>query len=95
MKPSAYLVNTSRGPIIDELALLDSLRAERIAGAAIDVYDIEPLPVDHPYRRLNNMVLTGHTGYVVDEMFGHAYGHAVENIKAWFVGKPIRMLNAK
>ena len=95
MKPSAYLVNTSRGPIIDELALLDFLRAERIAGAAIDVYDIEPLPVDHPYRRLNNMVLTGHTGYVVDEMFGHAYGHAVENIKAWFVGKPVRMLNAK
>ncbi|MFQ5759891.1 MAG: D-2-hydroxyacid dehydrogenase family protein [Acidiferrobacterales bacterium] len=94
MKPSAYLVNTARGPIVDEQALLDALRKHVIAGAALDVFDVEPLPVDHPLRSLDNVVLTGHTGYVMRENYAVAYGEAVENILAWLDGKPIRVLNA-
>jgi len=82
MKPTACLVNTSRGPIVDEAALVDALREERIAGAAIDVYDVEPLPAEHPLRGLDNALLTGHTGYVIEEMFALAYGAAVEDIAA-------------
>ncbi len=93
MKPTAYLVNTSRGPIVDEDALIEALQAKMIAGAAIDVYDIEPLPVHHPLRTLENTVLTGHTGYLLREMFQTAYGEAVEDIKAWLEGKPVRVLN--
>lgn len=93
MKPTAYLVNTSRGPIVDESALLDALDGKRIAGAGIDVYDIEPLPAHHPLRRMPNTVLTGHTGYVIREAYERAYGEAVENIAAWRAGKPIRVLN--
>ena len=88
MKPTACLVNTSRGPIVDEAALVEALRSKRIAGAGLDVYDIEPLPADHPLRRLDNAVLTGHTGYVVQEMYPLAYGQAVENIRAWQAGTP-------
>ncbi len=95
MKPSAYLVNTSRGPIVDEAALVEALANDTIAGAGIDVYDIEPLPMDHPLRSLKNAVLTGHTGYVVKELYALAYGEAVENIQAWMKGKPIRVLNAE
>lgn len=94
MKPSAYLVNTARGPIVDEQALLDALRKHVIAGAALDVFDVEPLPVDHPLRSLDNVVLTGHTGYVMRENYAVAYGEAVEDIRAWLDGKPIRVLNA-
>ena len=94
MKPSAYLVNTSRGPIVDEGALVEALANDTIAGAGIDVYDIEPLPRDHPLRGLSNAVLTGHTGYVVKELYALAYGEAVENIQAWMKGEPIRVLNA-
>ncbi len=94
MKPSAYLVNTSRGPIVDEAAMLDALTAKRIAGAGIDVYEVEPLPADHPLRALDNAVLTGHTGYVVKELYELVYGQAVENIAAWRKGEPTRMLNA-
>ncbi|MDH3670836.1 MAG: D-2-hydroxyacid dehydrogenase family protein [Gammaproteobacteria bacterium] len=94
MKPSAYLVNTARGPIVDEQALLDALRKHVIAGAALDVFDVEPLPVDHPLRSLDNVVLTGHTGYVMRENYALAYGEAVEDIRAWLDGKPIRVLNA-
>jgi D-3-phosphoglycerate dehydrogenase len=94
MKPSAYLVNTARGPIVDEQALLDALRKHVIAGAALDVFDVEPLPVDHPLRSLDNVVLTGHTGYVMRENYALAYGEAVEDICAWLDGKPIRVLNA-
>ncbi|HJP53109.1 MAG TPA: D-2-hydroxyacid dehydrogenase family protein, partial [Rhodospirillales bacterium] len=74
MKPTAYLINTSRGPIVDEAALIEALTNATIAGAGIDVYDVEPLPKDHPIRRLKNAVLTGHTGYVVKELYTAAYG---------------------
>jgi phosphoglycerate dehydrogenase-like enzyme len=93
MKPSAYLINTSRGPIVDEAALVEALRTRRIAGAGLDVYDTEPLPADHPLRALDNAVLTGHTGYVVQEMYPLAYGQAVENVRAWQAGAPIRVLS--
>ena len=94
MKRSAYLINTSRGPIVHEEALIEALQADIIAGAAIDVYDIEPLPVHHPLRSLENTVLTGHTGYVIRENFSLAYGHALEDIKGWFDGEPVRVLSA-
>ncbi len=95
MKPTAYLINTSRGPIIDEAALIDALRDGTIAGAGIDVYDVEPLPPDHALRGLDNAVLTGHTGYVVKELYAVAYGDALENIQAWMKGEPIRVLNGE
>jgi phosphoglycerate dehydrogenase-like enzyme len=94
MKPTAYLVNTSRGPIVDEKALIDALKINRIAGAGLDVYDTEPLPTDHPLRGIDNAVLTGHTGYVIKELYELVYGEAVENIAAWRDGSPIRLLNA-
>lgn len=93
MKPSAFLVNTSRGPIVDEAALIDALERRAIAGAGIDVYNVEPLPSDHPLRKLDNAVLTGHTGYVMREVYTLAYGEAVEDIKAWLEGNPVRVLN--
>ena len=95
MKPTAYLINTSRGPIIDEAALIDALGDGTIAGAGIDVYDVEPLPPDHPLRSLDNAILTGHTGYVVKELYAVAYGEAVEDIQAWMKGEPIRVLNGE
>ena len=67
MKPTAFFINTSRGPIVDEQALVDALQRGHIAGAGLDVYDIEPLPLDHPLRRLDNVTLTPHTGYVSDD----------------------------
>ncbi|TDJ72155.1 MAG: D-2-hydroxyacid dehydrogenase family protein [Proteobacteria bacterium] len=94
MKPSAYLVNTSRGPIVEEAALIEVLQKRAIAAAGIDVYDVEPLPRDHPLRKLDNAILTGHTAYVIRETYELAYGEAVENIRAWLEGKPIRLLNA-
>ncbi len=93
MKSSAFLVNTSRGPVVDEDALIEALQAKVIAGAAIDVFDIEPLPVHHPLRALENTVLTGHTGYLLRETFQIAYGEALEDVKAWLDGKPVRVLN--
>lgn len=95
MKPTAYLVNTSRGPIVDEPALLAALDGRRIAGAALDVYDREPLPRDHPLRRLDNVVMTPHLGYVTVENYRQAYGQAVEDIRAFLAGKPIRVLGAR
>lgn len=95
MKPTAYLVNTSRGPIVDEAALIEALQKRTIAGAGIDVYDIEPLPKDHPLRKLDNAVLTGHTGYVVRDTYKLVYAEAVENIRAWLRGEPVRVLNAR
>jgi len=92
MKPSAFLVNTSRGPIVDERALLAALESRRIAGAAIDVYDREPLPAEHPLRRLPNTVLTPHLGYVTTENYRLAYGQAVEAIRAYLAGTPIRVI---
>ncbi len=93
MKPSAYLVNTSRGPIVDEAALIGALQNGAIAGAGLDVYDVEPLPTGHVFRAMENVVLTGHTGYVVAELYAKAYGEAVENIAAWRNGAPVRVLN--
>ena len=93
MKSSAYLVNTSRGPIVDEAALIDALKRKSIRGAALDVYDTEPLPSDHLIRKLDNAVLTGHTGYVIRENFAHGYGEVVEDVLAWLAGKPLRLLN--
>ena len=93
MKPTAYIVNTSRGPIIDEAALVAALTDGTIRGAGIDVYDVEPLPMDHPLRGLDNAVLTGHTGYVVEELYAMAYGEAVADIQSWLDGAPQRLLN--
>jgi len=93
MKPTGFLVNTSRGPIVDEAALLEALNAGRIAGAGIDVYDIEPLPADHPLRRAPNAVLTPHTGYVTRENLELMYREAVEDIAAFLDGAPVRVLN--
>ncbi|MDB5606559.1 MAG: hydroxyacid dehydrogenase [Bradyrhizobium sp.] len=92
MKPTSYLVNTARGPIVDEAALLETLQQRRIAGAAIDVFSVEPLPVDHPFRRLDNIVLTPHLGYVTQESFRNHYSQMVEGIDAWFKGEPLRRL---
>ena len=93
MKPSAYLVNTSRGPIVDEAALIDCLKARRIAGAALDVYDVEPLPKDHPLLRLDNVILTPHLGYGTEEAYRTVYGQAVEAIRAFLDGKAVRPIN--
>ena len=95
MKPTAYLVNTSRGPIVTEAALLATLKARRIAGAAIDVYDREPVPKDHPFLELDNVVLTPHLGYVIEEALRINYGNAVENIRAFLDGKPIRLIKPR
>ena len=93
MKPTAYLVNTSRGPIVEENALLDALQARKIAGAALDVFDREPLPETHPYRFLPNVLATPHVGYVTEETYRRAYAQIVADIRAWLDGKPIRALN--
>ena len=92
MKPGAYLINTSRGPIVEERALIDVLTNHKIAGAALDVYDQEPLPDEHPLRRLDNVVLTPHLGYVTVENYRKAYGEAVEDIRAFRAGQPIRTI---
>jgi phosphoglycerate dehydrogenase-like enzyme len=92
MKPTAYLVNTSRGPIIDAAALLRALNEGWIAGAGLDVYDTEPLPVDDPLRHAPRTVLTPHLGYVTERTMSHWYEDAVEDIAAWQQGKPVRLL---
>ena len=92
MKPTSFLVNSARGPIVDEAALLETLKARKIAGAAIDVFSVEPLPTDHPFRKLDNIVLTPHLGYVTEESFRAHYGQMVEGIIAWLGGEPLRRL---
>jgi phosphoglycerate dehydrogenase-like enzyme len=92
MKPTAYLVNTSRGPIVDEAALVDAVRKGTIAGAGLDVYDEEPLPLDHLLRNLPNTVITPHLGYVTEEGYRIFYGHALEDVKGWLAGQPVRVL---
>ena len=92
MKPTAHLVNTSRGPIVDENALLETLSERKIAGAAVDVFSVEPLPTDHPFRKLDNIVLTPHLGYVTEEGFRSHYSQMVEGIDAWFKGETLRRL---
>lgn len=92
MKQAAYLINTSRGPIVEEGALIDALTNRSLAGAALDVYDEEPLPADHPLRKLDNAVLTPHLGYVTLENYRLCYGQAVEDIRAFLAGHPIRTI---
>lgn len=94
MKPTAYFINTARGALVDEAALVEALRSRRIAGAALDVYDIEPLPADHPLRSLDNVVLSPHMGYVTDEAYRLFFRQAVDNIDAYLRGeRPPRALN--
>lgn len=92
MKPTSYLVNTARGPIVDEAALLDALQRKAIAGAGLDTFSIEPLPIDHPLRRLGNVVLTPHLGYVTENNYRKYYGDMVEDITAWLKGAPVRVM---
>ncbi len=94
MKKSSYLINTARGAIVDENALIETLRAGAIAGAGIDVYEQEPLPADHPYRSLSNVVITPHIGYFTREMLGTYYGDAVQLIEAFLDGRPDRVVNS-
>jgi phosphoglycerate dehydrogenase-like enzyme len=92
MKRSAYLINTSRGPIVDEAALVDALRERRIAGAGLDVYDLEPLPADHALCSLPNTLLLPHIGYVVTDVYRTWFTQVVEDVLAWSDGTPIRVL---
>ncbi|MCU1482691.1 MAG: Phosphoglycerate dehydrogenase [Subtercola sp.] len=94
MRATAYLVNTSRGPLVDEDALVTAVRSRAIAGAALDVYDIEPLPVDHPLRSLPNTLLLPHLGYVSTDSYAVFYGDAVADILAFEAGAPVRVLSA-
>jgi phosphoglycerate dehydrogenase-like enzyme len=92
MKRSALLINTARGPIVEEAALVDALRRHAIAGVALDVFDEEPLAADHPFRQLDNVVLTPHLGYVTADNYRLAYGEAVEDIRAFLSGSPVRVI---
>jgi len=92
MKPTAFVINTSRGPIIDEPSLLATLGARKIAGAGLDTFDVEPLPVSHPLRKLDNVVLTPHLGYVSQEGYKIYYTDMGDNIKAWLAGSPKRVI---
>jgi phosphoglycerate dehydrogenase-like enzyme len=92
MKPTAFLINTSRGPIVDEPSLLAALGSRKLGGAGLDTFDIEPLPLNHPLRKLDNVVLTPHLGYVSQEGYKVYYTQMVEDIKAWLAGNPVRVL---
>ncbi|MEG8277551.1 D-2-hydroxyacid dehydrogenase family protein [Streptomyces sp. AHA2] len=92
LKPTAYLINTSRAAIVDQDALLDALRAGRIAGAGVDVFDVEPLPAGHPMRTAPRLLATPHLGYVSRANYATYYGHAVEDIRAFLDGTPVRRL---
>ena len=93
MKPEALLVNTSRGPIVDDSARIQALQTKTIAAAGIDVFDIEPLPRDHGLRSLDNVVLTGHTGSSTREAFDAMYVHCLGGVRAWLDGEPVHVLN--
>ena len=95
MREDAYLINTSRGPIVDESALLDALRHRRLAGAALDVYDVEPLPADHPLRSAPDTLLLPHIGYVTTDNYRAFYADAVEDVLAYLAGVPVRVLSSR
>jgi phosphoglycerate dehydrogenase-like enzyme len=95
MKKSSYLINTSRGPIVDEKALTAALQNKTIAGAGLDVFDVEPLPLDHPFRKMDNVVITPHLGYVSEQNYRKYFPDIVEDIRAWLDGKPVRVIDAK
>jgi len=92
MKSSAYLINTARAPVVDQAALLKALQEKKIAGAGLDVFEVEPLPLDHPYRKLDNVVLTPHLGYVSEQNYKKYFPDIVEDIRAWLDGKPVRVI---
>lgn len=92
MKKTAYLVNTSRGPLVDEKALIATLQSKSIAGAGLDVFNVEPLPLDHPFRKMDNVVITPHLGYVAEQNYRKQYPDVVEDIRAWLDGKPVRVV---
>jgi D-3-phosphoglycerate dehydrogenase len=92
MKPTAYLINTSRGPIIDEAAMLAALREKKIAGAGLDVFDVEPLPKDHALRKMDNVVLTPHLGYVAAQNYRAYFAGVVDDIRGFLDGKPVRVM---
>jgi phosphoglycerate dehydrogenase-like enzyme len=93
MKPTALLVNTARGPIVDEAALIKALQKQKIAGAALDVFDQEPLPALHPFRTLDNVLATPHVGYVSRQNYEQFFAQMIEDIQAWAAGSPLRLLN--
>jgi D-3-phosphoglycerate dehydrogenase len=94
MKKTAYLINTARAPIVDQQALIAALREKRIAGAGLDVFDVEPLPLDHPFRSMDNVVITPHLGYVSEQNYRKYFPDIVEDIRAWLDGKPVRAISA-
>lgn len=92
MKPSAYFVNTSRGPLVDEAALISILKEHKIAGAALDVFDVEPLPENHEFRKLDNVLLSPHVGYISDENYAAFYGQTAENVLNFIQGGSVKAL---
>jgi D-3-phosphoglycerate dehydrogenase len=92
MKSGAFLVNTSRGPIVDEAALIAALREKKIGGAGLDVFDVEPLPLDHPFRTMDNVVITPHLGYVSEQNYRGYFAGVVEDIRGFLDGKPVRVM---
>lgn len=93
MKPSCCLINTSRGPIVDETALVNALKEKRIGGAGLDVFDQEPLPINHPFRKLPNVLVTSHIGGRTYENLAARYKDCLEDVLAWLNGVPIRVVN--
>jgi phosphoglycerate dehydrogenase-like enzyme len=93
MRPTAYLVNTSRGPLVDEAALAEALRSGVIAGAGLDVFDEEPLPAGHPLLTAPRTVLSPHVGYVTHGSYEVFYGDAVEDVRRWQAGEPLRVVD--